>query len=158
MPDTHARFGADLRLLRDLDRQNSRERPSDLNVHRRATGRLTNIDLETIDAVDNLKQALLLRFLTPAGDLAELGHPDYGSRLFELIGELNTETNRNRAKLFVLQALAAEPRIKQVQSVTVRQSTADRTRIDISLSAVAIDSDTPVNLVFPFFLQRGSQP
>jgi phage baseplate assembly protein W len=158
MPDTHARFGADLRLLRDLDRQNSRERPSDLNVRRRATGRRTDIDLETIDADDNLKQALLLRFLTPAGDLAELGHPDYGSRLFELIGELNTETNRNRAKLFVLQALAAEPRIKQVQSVTVRQSSADRTRVEISLSAVAIDSDTPVNLVFPFFLQGGSQP
>ncbi len=163
MPDTHARFGADLRLLRDLDRRTSRDQPSDLNVTPRATGRLTDvdleaIDLEAIDAVDNLKQALLLRFLTPAGELALLGHPDYGSRLFELIGELNTETNRNRAKLFVLQALAAEPRIKQVQSVTVRQSSGDRTRIDISLSAVAIDSDTPVNLVFPFFLQGGSQP
>jgi phage baseplate assembly protein W len=53
--------------------------------------------LETLQRVDNLKQALLLRFLTPTGELALLGHPDYGSRLSELIGELNNETNRNRA-------------------------------------------------------------
>jgi phage baseplate assembly protein W len=96
--------------------------------------------------------------LTCAGELALLGHPDYGSRLFELIGERNTPTNRNRAKLFVLQALNAEPRVKEVRSVQVTQNRADPTRIDIDVWLVPIDSDTPLNLVFPFFLEGGIVP
>jgi len=156
MPDNHARFGTDLRLLRDLSRQNDRAHGSDLStVRRSATGQM---DLETLSGADNLCQALLLRFLTPVGELAILGHPDYGSRLFELIGERNTETNRNRAKLFVLQALAAEPRVKEVRSVRVTQNRARREQVDIEVSLVAIDSDTPLNLVFPFFLEGGVTP
>lgn len=150
------RYGVDLRLLRNLVQQNSRDHGSDLSTLRRAeTGQ---VDLETLGNVENLTQALLLRFLTPVGELALLGHPDYGSRLFELIGELNTETNRNRAKLFVLQALAAEPRVKEVRSVQVRENRADRGRIDIDISLIPIDSDTPLNLVFPFFLEGGVAP
>lgn len=150
------RYGVDLRLLRNLAQQNSRDRGSDLSVLQRAeTGQ---VDLETLSNVENLTQALLLRFLTAVGELALLGHADYGSRLFELIGEVNTETNRNRAKLFVLQALAAEPRVKEVRSVQVRQNHADRGRIDIDIWLVPIDSDTPTNLVFPFFLERGVAP
>lgn len=148
------RWGTDLRLLRDLERQNSRDRGSDLStLQRPETGQ---VDLETLSGADNLKQALLLRFLTAVGELATLGHPTYGSRLFELLGERNTETNRNRAKLYVLQALAAEPRVKEVRSVQVTQGRTDRTRIDIDVTLIPIDSDTPLNLVFPFFLEGGA--
>jgi phage baseplate assembly protein W len=153
MADPFERFGSDLRLLRDLENQNSRNPGNDLFVTRPS---VTGIDLATVSLVDNLKQALLLRFLTPMGELAQLGHPDYGSRLFELIGELNSETNRNRAKLFALQALQAEPRVKEVRAVTVTQNRADRTRMDIKVSLVPVDSDTLLNLVFPFFLERGT--
>lgn len=156
MPDPHARFGADLRLLENLERQNDRNRGSDLAIVRRPERGA--VDLETLTDDDNLKQALLLRFLTPAGELALLGHSDYGSRLFELIGQLNSETNRNRAKLFVLEALQAEPRVKQVLSVVVTQNRADRTRMDIAVQLKAIDSGTVSNLVFPFFLDGGIQP
>jgi phage baseplate assembly protein W len=150
MADNAERFGTDLRLLENLEFQSDRNRGSDLATIERDETR--EIDLETLAGVDNLKQALLLRFLTPMGELAALGHPDYGSRLYELIGERNIESNRNRAKLYVLQALAAEPRVKQVRSVRVTQSLADRTRVDIAVSLTAIVSDTPLNLVFPFFL------
>ena len=157
MPDNHARFGTDLHLLPDLDRQKSSRDPGhDLSVGTRAaTGQ---IDLETVSGVDNLVQALFLRFLTPVGELAQLGHSTYGSRLFELIGERNTETNRNRAKMFVLQALGDEPRVKRVQSVQVTQNRARREQIDIEVSLIAVDSDTPLNLVFPFFLEGGVTP
>lgn len=156
MATSDQRFGTDLRLLRDLEHQNDRGRGSDLStIKRPQTGQ---VDLETLSGAHNLQQALLLRFLTPVGELTLLGHQDYGSRLFELIGELNNETNRNRAKLFVLQALAAEPRVKQVRSVQVTQNQADRTRMDISVSLLPIDSDTPLNLVFPFFLEGGVVP
>ena len=74
--------------------------------------------------------------------------------LEELIGELNTDTVRNRAKLYTLEALNADPRVKQVQSVIVKQSSRDRTQVDIAVQLLAIDSDTPINFVFPFFLER----
>ena len=156
MSRTEERWGSDLRLLRNLDYQTDRDRGRDLGVITRPETRQR--DLETLAGADNLKQALLLRFLTPAGELALLGHPQYGSRLFELLGELNTDTTRNRAKLYVLQALASEARVKEVLSVQVTQSASDRARIDISISLLAIDNDTVLNLVFPFFLEGGVTP
>jgi phage baseplate assembly protein W len=199
MPVSHEQFGIDLRLLRDLERQNDRflERrtpdvehqndrlleqrrtpnatvrpPSLLNIN--APRRLGSVptrdlltvlrsesqseDLETVEAVDNLRQALLLRFLTRMGELTDLGHPDYGSRLYQLIGELNNEANRNRAKLYVLESLHAEPRVQEVLAVTVTQSRVDRTRMDISVSVRTIVASTVLNLVFPFFLEGGARP
>jgi len=148
------RFGADLHLLRNLDlRKSNRDPGSDLATRRRDLTQ--RIDLDTLAGGDNLVQALFLRFLTPAGELAILGHPSYGSRLAELIGEPNTETNRNRAKLFVLQSLAEEPRVKKVLDVKVTQNPRDRTVMDIKISLLPVDSDTPLNLVFPFFLEGG---
>ncbi|MBV8749335.1 MAG: GPW/gp25 family protein [Candidatus Eremiobacteraeota bacterium] len=144
-------FGADLRLLGNLERQSDRDRGSDLFVAKRAvTGSAQSdpIDLETIAGRDNLQQALLLRFMTRVGELAVLGHPDYGSRLSELIGELNDDTRRNLAKLYTLEALQAEPRVAKVLSVTATQNPADRTRVDVNVKLQAIDSPTPLNFVF----------
>jgi len=151
------RFGTDLRLLRNLDlTKSSRDPGNDLSTRVRV-GPPPQFDLDILNTADNLVQALLLRFLTPVGELAILGHPDYGSRLSELIGELNSETNRNRAKLYTLQALQAEPRVKEIRSVTVTQSARERTQMDITVSLLPVDSDTLLNLVFPFFLERGDQ-
>lgn len=153
MPDLNDRFGSDLRLLRDLEKQNSRAPGNDLITRFRTE--TSGVDLETLARSENLQQALLLRFLTEVGELTALGHADYGSRLFELIGELNSETNRNRAKLFVLEALQAEPRVKQVQSVTVTRNPREPTQMDINVKLLPVDSDTLLNLVFPFFLDGG---
>lgn len=156
MTQTNERWGTDLHLLRNLEQQNDRDRSHDLLTKVRQ--QTQQVDLDLLSGAENLIQALLLRFLTPVGELALLGHPDYGSRLFELLGELNTETNRNRAKLFVLQALAQEPRVKQVISVKVTQNRSRPTQMDINVSLIPIDSDTALNLVFPFFLEGGVSP
>src|SRR5947209_14155752 len=59
-------------------------------------GRLVNrLDLQVVSGTDNLAQAVLMRLLTPRGELAALGHPEYGSRLHELVGRQNTATTRN---------------------------------------------------------------
>jgi phage baseplate assembly protein W len=161
MPDPQARFGQDLRLLRDLLGQNDRNPGNDLFVVTlpgTQQDRVALKDLEMLKDLQNLQQALLLRFLTRTGDLSLLGHPDYGSRLHTLIGALNNDTNRNRAKLFVLEALAAEPRVKQVNSVDVTQDLRVRTQINIKVSLTAIVTDTPLNFVFPFSLEGGPQP
>jgi phage gp46-like protein len=145
------RWGTDLRLLDDLHKQDDLDLGHDLFVRERlATGR---VDLETLTADNNLKQALLLRFLTRRGELEALGHPTYGSRLFDLLGERNTIGNRNRAKLYVLEALAMEPRVAEVLRVSVETNRADRSQIDITVSLRPIYTDTPLNLVFPFFLE-----
>lgn len=147
----NTRWGADLRLLDNLLRQNDLDVGEDLFVTERLeTGQ---IDLETVVADDNLKQALLLRFLTRRGELEPLGHPTYGSRLFDLLRSPNTLANRNRAKLYVLEALAMEPRVAEVLRVTVETNRAEPTQIDISVSLRPIYADTVLNLVFPFFLE-----
>jgi phage baseplate assembly protein W len=150
------RFGTDLRLLGNLEIQETRTRGSDLAVRvRPETG---GTDFETLAEVENLKQALLLRFLTPVGELAPLGHPDYGCRLHELVGERDTETNRNRAKLFVLQALGAEPRVEKVIDVKVKSDRRRPGRLDIAASVKVLGHDTLLNLVFPFFLEGTPNP
>ena len=147
------RWGKDIRLLGNLSRQNDLDLGHDLFVKERLQTGL--VDLETLTAESNLKQALFLRFLTRVGELAQLGHPDYGSRLFELIGEPNTPTNRNRAKMYVLQALAQEPRVAEVLRVDVTTNRAYPNQIDIDIDLHPIFSDTVLNLVFPFFIEGG---
>lgn len=148
---SNERWGTDLRLLQNLRQQNDRHPGRDLSVQERlATGM---VDLETLTAENNLKQALLLRFITQRGELEPLGHPNYGSRLFELIGEPNTQTNRNRAKLYVLEALAQEPRVAETLNVKVETARADRGQLNIDVTVRPIQSDTPLNLVFLFSLE-----
>src|SRR5262245_23889322 len=117
---------ADPQLLRDIRIELTHHElrpvygvPSHKHTLSVAEGSHTLFDYDTIDGRDNLGQAILMRLLTPRGELTELGHPEYGSRLHELIGAPNTETRRSLAKLFVLEALAQEPRVAKVLEVTV---------------------------------------
>lgn len=103
---------------------------------------------------ENLAQAISIRLLTPRGELAALAHPDFGSRLPELIGEQRTETNRNLAKLYILEALKQEPRVAEVVSVEVTDNPGHRHRIDIFIQVRPID-DSEVVDVGPFSLDLG---
>jgi phage baseplate assembly protein W len=147
------RLGADLELLRNRRSQHDRDVGRDLSI----VARRGALDLSTVAGVENIAQALLLRFLTAEGELAPLGHARYGCRLHELIGELNNEANRNVAKLHVLRALSQEPRVEKVLSATVTTAPADRGRIDIALRLKIVSSDTPLNLVFPFSFNAATE-
>jgi phage baseplate assembly protein W len=145
-----ARFGTDLRLLPALGvPRGDRDGGSDLQAGPGTAG----TDLALAAGVDCLTQALILRILTPLGALSPLGHPDYGCRLGELIGELNTEAVRGRAKVFVLQALTGEPRVTQVLRLDVVTSPANRTALEIR--AQLQTGDGVLNLVVPFGLAGG---
>jgi phage baseplate assembly protein W len=160
MSTPEERFGVDLKLLRDVERQNSRSPGDDLATvprpERARAGHPWPDDLDTWAGNENLAQALLLRLLTWRGELAPLGHPAYGSRLHELIGELNTQTVRNRAKMYVLQALADEPRVRRVVSVSVTPSRVVREQIDIDLVLEAIEHADELRLFIPFSLAGGA--
>lgn len=77
------------------------------------------VDLAVATGTDALRQALVLRLLTPKGSLADLGHASYGSRLHELIGEPWSPALGLRARAYVLQALGQEPRVAAVLALEV---------------------------------------
>lgn len=105
------------------------------------------VDLDTARGEQSLRQALILRLLTPVGTLSELGHSRYGSRLGELVGEPNTETNRLRARAFVLQAVAQERRVAEVVDLRVTLPADGATdRIAISFRVRLVDGGDPVDL------------
>lgn len=74
-------------------------------------------DLATVSGRANLAQAISNRLLTRKGELASLGHPDYGSRLYELIGEPNNIRLQGLAEIYIRESLRDEPRIQTIKSI-----------------------------------------
>jgi phage baseplate assembly protein W len=110
-------------------------------------------DVQLADGLANLEQALANRIKTHKGELSALGHPDYGSRHHELIGEPNVERTRHLIKLYVLQALRDEARIEKVLSARVmaeHQPPRETVRIELELRVRG--EPHPLNLVLPFSL------
>src|SRR5688500_12763970 len=64
----------------------------------------------------NIIQALTLRLRVRRGELTLLGWPEYGSRLHELIGELNVARTHLKAEVFAREAIEADPRVAKVES------------------------------------------
>jgi len=93
--------------------------------------------------------------VTGEGELAALGHPEYGSRHHELIGEPNTERTRNLVKLYVLAALRREARVQDVLQCTVSSADHQRDVVRIVLTVRLVDDDRPLDVVLPFDLAGG---
>lgn len=113
-------------------------------------------DLAVASGLDNFTQAVANRLKTRQGELASLGHPTYGSRHHELIGEPNVPRVRNLIKLYVLQALRDEPRIERVLRADVMaEHDPPRDSVRIELQVRVTGEATPLNLVVPFSLGVG---
>lgn len=110
-------------------------------------------DLEIVSGALNLGQAILCRLRTRKGELSDLGYPYYGSRLFELIGEPNNGRTRDLARLITQEALLQEPRIKEIVSIVIRTSKEDPHRINIEVNVIPSGSVSPLNIVYPFYLE-----
>jgi phage baseplate assembly protein W len=105
-----------------------------------------SLDLQAAAGGATGAQALTLRLLTKTGSLTELGHPQYGSRLVTLIGQENNETNRHLARLYTIEALAQEPRVKEVTGLAVETVPGQPDTIRISFSVMPVDDDDPLAL------------
>jgi hypothetical protein len=103
-------------------------------------------DLSDVAGRANLAQALVLRLVTQQGTLTALGHPQYGSRLVELIGRGNSDTTRNLARLFTLEALKQDPRVAQVLDLSVAVMPGQPDTIRIGFSVIAVDDSQPLAL------------
>jgi phage baseplate assembly protein W len=124
---------------------------ADLATRRRREQPAAPRDLDVAGGLDAMQQAIANRLKTRQGELAPLGHPEYGSRHHELMGQPNVERTRNLVKLYVLQALRDEPRIAKVLEVRVTpEHDPPRDTVQIALTVELVDSATPLNLVVPF--------
>lgn len=110
-------------------------------------------DLETIGEEYNLAQAIIMRLNTMQGELTDLGHSSYGSRLYELVGEPNNERTRELVRLYALESVARDPRVEEIVGIGVKQLKDDPHRIDINISVKAIGLTSILNIVFPFYLE-----
>lgn len=102
---------------------------------------------------DNIVQALTLRLRVRKGELALLGWPDYGSRLHELIGEPDLPRTRLKAQAFARDALQADPRVAEVESVEVVSVPGERSVLRLAASLLLINENTPLNLIFNLALE-----
>jgi phage baseplate assembly protein W len=115
-------------------------------------GTRAEVDLELVSGSDNLAQGIVMRLLTPKGELAALGHADYGSRLHELIGTPNTPTRRSLLKLFILDSLASEPRVAKVDDVSIVPAPGRRDAVDVTLTVIPV-GPAPSVVIGPFTLE-----
>ena len=110
-------------------------------------------DLETIGEEYNLAQAIIMRLNTMQGELRDLGHSSYGSRLSELIGEPNNERTRELARIYALESVTRDPRVEEVVGISAEKFKDDPRRININISVRAKGLTTILNMVFPFYLE-----
>ena len=88
-------------------------------------------DLETVEGLENLVQALTLRLLVDRGELAGLAHPRYGSRIRDLIGEPLDRANLELLRRYVRRELLRDPRVEEVLQVSVTPHDARRDGVDV---------------------------
>lgn len=132
-------LGSDLKIIDD-------ELGSDLALS-------SNGDLEIVKEEYNLGQAIINRLKTRLGELADLGHPNYGSRLYELVGEPNNERTRELAKAYVKESIIRDPRVKEIINISIKPDEDDKRRININITVLPIGESTALNVVFPFYLE-----
>lgn len=110
-------------------------------------------DIETVSDEKNLVQAIIHRLKTDEGELYDIGHADYGSRLHEVLGEPNTVRTRERIKNLIHSCLAQEPRIIKVTDIRVNSNPYDLNRLDIEITVQPIGKNASLNIFYPFNLE-----
>ena len=109
-------------------------------------------DLGAVSGRENLAQALVVRLLTRQGILSALGHPEYGSRLTELIGCPNDERTRNLARLFTIEAVRQELRVRELLALAVETVPGRPEGIRIGLTVLPRDDEDPLALTLEMTL------
>ena len=88
--------------------------------------------------LDTLVQALKMRLLVDRGELSDLGHDRYGSRIRDLLGETLNAANLELLRRTVRKTLLQDPRVLEVPSVTVRAGLQAGT-VDVIARVRAVD-------------------
>lgn len=156
MPTDYSHLGIDLALGFVADEEGRTGAGPfsqvDVQAEPRAGVAPRSLDLALQKGIENLVQGLILRITTERGELSRLGHPNYGSRHHQLIGEPNTAANRNLLKLYIIECLKQEPRLDSIQQISVQQGAGliNRDKVDVQIAARMKGVPDPLSLVIPF--------
>lgn len=112
-------------------------------------------DLAIVEGRGNLTQALLNRLHTRKGELAQLGHPEYGSRLYQLIGELNNNRTRLMAEMYIRECLAQELRVSEIVDIGFAPPSRSTERDSLSVVVTVNPIDDLPPLSFSLSLNLG---
>lgn len=107
-------------------------------------------DLQRVNFYANLEQAIKLRLATALGSLAL--HPEYGSRLHELIGISPDIDTLQLAKMHVRDAMLQEPRVQSITTLTAKFRDNQRNVIDIQLQVQPVANLQQLNVVYSVFV------
>jgi phage baseplate assembly protein W len=115
----------------------------------------TGGDLQTVSGRANLAQAIMNRLFTRKGELTKLGHPNYGSRLHQLIGELNNARARGLAEIYIRESLAQEPRIEEITQITFAPPSRgfDRSLLEVTISVKPVGQEVDLTFTIPISLE-----
>lgn len=144
----------------------SEELYTDLRLTRRGFDQLTSDrdyvdlttalggDIDTVSGRENLAQAITNRLLTRVGELAGLGHPNYGSKLYLLIGEPNNLRTQARADFYMRQCLEQEKRIEEITFIRFLDPgrLENRSTLRIEVGIKPIGSVDPFSISIPINL------
>lgn len=105
-------------------------------------------DLRAVAGVANVVQALGMRLRVRLGELASLGHPGYGSRLHELIGEPNVQRTRILLLAHARTAIEQDPRVERVRAATATVLPGERDTVRLSLEVALVASPDLVTVAY----------
>jgi hypothetical protein len=110
-------------------------------------------DLDLTHGNDNIVQALTLRLMVRRGELAPLGWPTYGSRIHELIGELNNARTHIKLMAFARAALEQDARVREITDIRTLVLPGERDVVRLQIEILLIDRPNPLNLVYDVNLE-----
>jgi len=145
MSSSTSPYGRDLLVL--TKKSEGDKFATDLSVKR--TG-----DLETVEGRDLMIQAIRHRLLTRKGELASLGHPEYGSLLEEVIGEPNIPDTHRIMETLIRDCLRHETRIKNVLSVKAASSKKEKDMVHIFVHVELSGGDGELKITYPLYLEE----
>lgn len=145
MPSSVSPYGRDLLVL--TKKGEGDKFATDLSVKR--TG-----DLETVEGRDLMIQAIRHRLLTRKGEIASLGHPEYGSLLEEVIGEPNIPDTHRIIETLIRDCLKYETRIKNIISVKASPSDKEKDVVHIFVHVELSGEGDELKITYPLYLEE----
>ncbi len=105
-------------------------------------------DLSLRDGLDNVAQAIQNRLLTRKGEMEKLGHTDYGSELYRLIGEPKTWKSKARAEMYIREALNNEKRVEEILEIQFPEPNTKEGRyiLDIEIQVKVLNYDEQLTI------------
>jgi phage baseplate assembly protein W len=104
---------------------------------------------------ENLAQSVINRLFTRVGELSNIGHPDYGSRLYKIIGEPNSKRTRAFAEFYIREALSYENRVKKILDIITAPPAIEPARrniMEITIVILIKEDDEPLTISMDYNL------